>query len=53
MVRIEQQVALIESVQRQIEAAERARSWKRRDDLKKYKRKLVKELEAAEQLLGI
>lgn len=53
MVRIEQQVALIEKTQKRIDEATRAKRWKERNDLVKYKKKLVQELEEAERFLGI
>ena len=48
MVRIEEHKQKIAEVERQICAS---KSWKRRKDLIKYKRRLVKELETAERFL--
>ena len=53
MVRIEQLLALIESVRKKIDEAERKRDWKRKNDLVKYKHRLIRELEEAERFLGI
>lgn len=48
MVRIEEHKQKIAEVEQQICAS---KSWKRRRDLIKYKRRLVKELETAERFL--
>ena len=53
MVRIEQQLALIESVRKKIDEAQRRGDWKRRNDLVKYKKRLIEELKEAEKFLGI
>lgn len=53
MVRIQQQIELIEQVRRKIDAAEKKKDWKRRNDLVKYKRRLILDLEEAEKLLGL
>ena len=50
MVRIEEQIKKIEKVDEQIRSA---KSWKRLNDLKAYRRRLVRELAEAERMLGI
>lgn len=53
MVRIQQQIELIESVRKKIDEAQKKKDWKRKNDLVKYKRRLIHELEEAEKFLGI
>lgn len=53
MVRIQEQIDLIEKTKKKIEIAERQRNWKAKNDLVKFKNKLVKELEEAERYLGL
>lgn len=49
MVRIEEHLKKIERVDEQIAST---KSWKRRSDLKAYKRRLLRELATARQFLG-
>lgn len=53
MVRIQEQIDLIEKTKRKIEIAERQKKWKEKNDLVRFKNKLVRELEEAERFLGI
>lgn len=50
MVRIQEQIKKINEVEEQIC---NSKSWKRRKDLIKYKRRLEKELEEARRFLGV
>ena len=53
MVRIQEQIDLIEKTKKRIEIAERHKNWKEKNDLIKFKNKLVRELEEADRYLGL
>jgi hypothetical protein len=53
MVRIQEQIDLIEKTKKKIEIAERNKNWKAKNDLVKFKNKLVLELEEAERYLRL
>lgn len=53
MVRIQEQIDLIEKTNKKIEIAIRNKNWKAKNDLIKFRNRLLKELEEAERFLGI